>query len=167
MAKNKALITLGIIVGATVLVGVGIVGGKMISKGNSEETKESAISTKDSSKEQAVTSEPAKPVEQPVAKTGVCNAGEVKYIGKGNFVVGTDIASGEYLVQFNPEDGEPPTGLYFSAYVYSSKSNYEVQGYSRSKIAEIMITSRDRKESVKLDEGNYMTIQYGGKMTCQ
>lgn len=166
MAKNKALSIVGIIVVSVLLVGGGVIGGKMMSNKSSDDSKESSADIKGSNEEQTAVSELDKPEEKLVGKTGVCNTGEVKYIGSGNYVVGVDLASGEYVAQHNPKNGDTGSLKGISMYVYSSKAEFTADRYM-SKTAEVVTFDTVQQKNVKLDEGNYIEVKIDGMLTCK
>jgi len=155
MSKSKAPKIIGIVVAALLLIGGGVAGGLLLTKKNEK-------GTNNNSTQQTVSeNKPAETVaEKTVAKTGVCNAGEIKKLGAGTYTVGQDIASGEYTVQNDNKKDAP----YVSLFVYPSKTSYASDEFNNNQIA---IFESSETKSLKLDEGNYMRVVYGGKLTCQ
>lgn len=152
MQNNRHGFSLGIvvaIVAALILVGGGVVIAIMISRSNSTSNSQTTSPAQDST-----------PTEKTVAKTGVCHTGETKHLGSGNFEIGVDMASGEYVVKNDAKKDAP----YVSLYVYPSKEGAQTDEFNRTELA---IFDANETRTAKLDTGNYLKVVYGGLLTCQ
>lgn len=154
--KNNLVTIVVVVVGALVLVGGGITAGILLSRKDSP-----ASDTQETSKSQdtAITA-PAETAEKTVAKTGACNSGEIKHLSAGEFIVGEDIASGEYIIKNDNKKDAP----FVSLYVYPSKNSALTDEFNRTEVA---IFDASETRTLKIDTGNYLKVVYGGLLTCQ
>lgn len=154
--KNNLVVIIAIVVGAIVLVGGGVTAGILLTrKDDSTNTVQNTTQNKKVS-----SNDSAAPAEKTVAKTGVCNSGEIKHLSAGNFVVGEDIASGEYIVKNDNKKDAP----FVSLFVYPSKNSALTDEFNRTELA---IFDMSETRTVKIDAGNYLEVVYGGLLTCQ
>lgn len=149
--KNNNVVVIAVVVGAIVLVGGGVTAGILL-------TREDKPVANQAQQEQA--KQDTTPAEKKVGKTGVCNTDEIKHLAAGNYVVGQDIASGEYTIKDDGRTDAP----FVSLFVHPTKESYTTDEFNNTQIA---IFDKNETRTLKLDEGNYIRVVYGGLLTCQ
>lgn len=153
--KNNLVTIIAVVVGALVLVGGGITAGILITRDKPTYNAQSSSKAQDTPSTAS-----AETAEKTVAKTGACNSGEIKHLSAGDFIVGEDIASGEYIIKNDNKKDAP----YVSLFVYPSKNSALTDEFNRTEIA---IFDSSETRTLKIDTGNYLKVVYGGLLTCQ
>lgn len=154
--KNNLVTIIVIVVGALVLIGGGVTAGILLTRKDTQvNDMRSASKTQD-----VASTAPAESAEKTVAKTGTCDSGEIKHLSAGDFVVGTDIASGEYIIKNDNKKDAP----FVSLFVYPSKNSALTDEFNRTEVA---IFDQSETRTLKIDAGNYLKVVYGGFLTCQ
>jgi hypothetical protein len=148
--KHVVLVGVGVVllIGIAV-VGVVIFGGK--TKATSSTTNDSHVSVQ-------------QPAEPKTSKTGACATNSVAHLGVGKYTIGQDLSYGTYQVA---DDGTVDTSsspIYAYFTIYADKATYGTDGYADHQTVEL--DSKTGTQSVKLDNGNYLEVTVGAKLTC-
>ncbi len=150
---KKHMIPVG--VGLVLVIGVAIVGVMMLGGKTKTTSATSSVSH---------ASVPQQPAELKTAKTGACATGSVAHLGVGKYTIGSDLAYGTYQVADDGTVDTSSTPIYAYFTIYADKATYGTDGYADHQTVEL--DSKTGTQTAKLDNGNYLEVTVGAKLTC-
>lgn len=142
-------------VGVTLVIGIATVGVLTLG-GKAKGTTTTASTSHASVPQQAAV--------QKAGKTGACATGSVAHLGVGKYTIGSDLSYGTYQVA---DDGTVDTSsspIYAYFTIYADKATYGTDGYADHQTVEL--DSKTGTQTAKLDNGNYLEVTVGAKLTC-
>jgi hypothetical protein len=98
-------------------------------------------------------------------KSGACTTGSVAHLGVGKYTIGSDLSYGTYQVADDGTVDTSSTPIYAYFTIYADKATYGTDGYADHQTVEL--DSKTGTQTAKLDNGNYLEVTVGAKLTCE